>query len=42
MIRTLPDRHYSFTELGRMFRCNPATILQGVAVHERLLAAPES
>jgi chromosomal replication initiation ATPase DnaA len=42
MIRALPDRHYSYTELGRMFRCNPATILQGIAVHERLLAAPAS
>jgi chromosomal replication initiation ATPase DnaA len=39
MIRALPDRYYSYPEMGRMFRCNPATILQGVAVHKRLLAA---
>ena len=42
MIQALPDRYYSFTELGRMLRCNPATIQQGIAGHKRLLAAAES
>jgi chromosomal replication initiation ATPase DnaA len=42
MIRALPDRYYSFTEIGRMFHCNPATIQQGIAGHKRLLAAAES
>jgi chromosomal replication initiation ATPase DnaA len=39
MIRALPDRHYSFTEIGRMFHCNPATIQQGIAGYKRFLAA---
>lgn len=41
MIRTLPGRHYSYSEVGRMFRCNPATILQGITAHERWRAAAD-
>lgn len=40
MIRALPERHYSFTEIGRMFHCNPATIHQGIAGHKGALAEP--
>ena len=36
-IRALPDHHYSYPELGRLFRRDPTTILHGVAAHQRIL-----
>lgn len=34
-IRHHPDRSYSYSELARLFRCDPSTILSGIRSHER-------
>ena len=41
-IRVLPNRHYSYPEIGRMFGRDSTTILQGVAAHERFLGRERS
>lgn len=36
-IRALPDRHYSYPEIARMFGRDSTTVLHGVAAHQRFL-----
>lgn len=36
LIRHHPDRRYSYAEIACIVGCDHATILQGVAAHERL------
>jgi len=40
LLRHDPQRHFSYPELGRLFRRDHTTVLHGVAVHERRYAAP--
>ena len=37
-IRALPDRHYSYPEIARMFGRDSTTVVHGVAAHQRFLA----
>jgi len=35
LIRHHPDRHYSWSEIARIVHRNPASVLHGVAAHQR-------
>jgi len=36
LIRHHPERHYSFCEIARIVGCDHATVVHGVAAHNRL------
>ena len=38
LIRHHPERRYSYAEIARIVGCDHATIVHGVAAHQRLLA----
>lgn len=42
LIRHHPDRQYSFCEIARMVGYDHATVIHGVATHQRTLQTPES
>lgn len=39
LIRQLPERHYSFPEIARLFRRDPSSVLHGVAAHRQRVRA---
>ena len=42
MIRNHPERHYSFSEIGRIVHRNHASVRHGIAAHARRAAHPQN